>query len=126
MGADMQRGWQGVPAKKLTDSQGTTIGRWGFARKIALAGLSSRVFARPNFWPFGQFSTGQSRIVGVSCALALGVLVAAGCGPGNNRASNGGSNSTTTPVRGGQAVASARVEPRSFNRLASRDSSTEV
>src|SRR5262245_35263608 len=115
MRAEMKRGSQKASAKKLTDSQGTPWEPSGFARKIAPAGLISADLRRLISWPFGQISTGQARIMAASCALAVCAVIATGCGSPGERATGGAGGAKTAPVRGGQAVASVRVEPRSFN-----------
>src|SRR5690349_21362886 len=113
-------------AKKLTGSSVASRRRPSFARKNTPAACSQRVFERPGSWPFGQISTGQARIVARIFALAGVLVVAAGCQARTDRASKAVGASTTAPVRGGQAVASIRSEPRSFNRFAALDSSTDL
>src|SRR5262249_5738120 len=109
-------------AKKLA------CGGWGhvttrqFAHKIASTASVAHVFDRPISWPVGQLLTGHMRIVTRICAAALIAVVAAGCR--SQPAST--SNSPARRVRGGEATASIRSEPRSFNRLAARDSSSDL
>src|SRR5689334_2858273 len=117
---------RGRSAKKLTGSSVTTWRLRGFARKIARTACSSRIFDRPVSWPLGQISTGQARIVARISAVAGALVVAAGCQARTDRASNAATASDAPPVRGGQAVASIRAEPRSFNRFAALDSGTDL
>jgi peptide/nickel transport system substrate-binding protein len=68
--------------------------------------------------------TRHTRIGARSIAAAAILVVAAACGPSEPRTT---SNAPGAGIeRGGTLVASARAEPRSFNRLASRDSTTEL
>jgi peptide/nickel transport system substrate-binding protein len=59
----------------------------------------------------------------VIAALAFGLAVSTAC---RSRSDSVPARSSTAPVRGGHAVVSIRTEPRSFNRMAARDSSTDV
>src|SRR5262245_26856051 len=110
-------------AKNLTDSRGGRGNPWESARKNASARPFPDLFRRPISWPVSQFSTGQARIVAIIYAL-LALTLVGGCRAQNNRAtSETSAGPNATPIRGGHAVASIRTEPRSFNRLAARDSS---
>jgi peptide/nickel transport system substrate-binding protein len=88
------------------------------AKSRSAVGLSLN-FDRPVFWPVGQILTRHARIVAVFIALTIAASAATGC------------RSQATPpagsvARGGSLVASIRTEPRTFNRLAARDSSSEL
>jgi peptide/nickel transport system substrate-binding protein len=95
-----------------------------FAQKITSAGAIAREFDRPTFWPIGQVSAASARHAVIVTGLIAAVLSATDCRrdqtPGRPAAS------VIRPGRGGAAVASIRTEPRSFNRLAARDTSTEL
>lgn len=96
-----------------------------FAQKITSTGLIARELDRPTSWPVGQVSTASARHLVVVAGFIAAVLFAAGCGS-RDRAGGQPAASLMRPGRGGAAVASIRTEPRSFNRLAARDTSTEL
>src|ERR1019366_6193440 len=109
-------------AKKLAMAELGLPGRRYFACKITLCAQTARNVDRPAFWPSRQLLTRLSRIVGASIVLAAAAGLAA-CTSGT---------STTPPARtaaalsGGDLVVSFRTEPRSFNRLVARDTSTDL
>ena len=128
-------------AKKLAEPK--PVSR--FAHKIPADGWAAHIFQRPSFWPPSQLSTRLLRCRGVTSAILIAVdLIAAtsgGCsrsGPPRDSTAADAANapgSTLAPgkdlthdvqVRGGAAVAAIRTEPRSFNRLAARDTVTEL
>jgi peptide/nickel transport system substrate-binding protein len=60
-------------------------------------------------------------------ALAAAAFLLSACRPDNGSTSGAPGKSAVTPlVRGGEIVASVRSEPRSFNRLAARDTTTDL
>lgn len=65
-------------------------------------------------------------MLAVICALAAGLTVATGCRARTDPPAAGNAATSAAPTRGGHAVASIRTEPRSFNRLAARESSTDL
>ena len=114
-------------ANKLAAGQGTDGTPLRFAQKITPNGRVAHGFDRPSFWPVGQFFTGHARQVAFFTALAF--LAAAGSGCRSRSETSGRPKARageSRPSRGGAAVASIRTEPRSFNRLAARDTSTDL
>ena len=90
---------------------------------MSFDGRAAHDFCRPVFWPAGQLLTGQSRnaavfiaIVATAAATALACRPSPGPTPADAKALS----------RGGAIVVSIRTEPRSFNRLVARDTSTEL
>ena len=84
-------------------------------------------FDRTVFWPVGQLLTRHTRSLAFFVAIvALGLPAAAGC------RSNTSSEAAATRVnnhgvpRGGELLVSVRSEPRSFNRHAARDTTTNL
>ena len=77
---------------------------------------------RPNFWPFSQLSTGLSRRFGVLAVCAGLSLALGGC----HAAPSSTEATASRPTRGGELLVSVRSEPASFNRHASRDSTTNL
>ena len=84
-------------------------------------------FDRTVFWPVGQLLTRHTRSLAFFVAIvALGLSAAAGC------RSNTSSEAAATRVnnhdvpRGGELLVSVRSEPRSFNRHAARDTTTNL
>src|SRR5467141_3001794 len=75
-------------------------------------------------WPAGQFLTRPKRNVPTCTAVALALVVAAGegCRSRPDQVAEPG----ITVSRGGELVVSIRTEPRTFNRLAARDTSTDL
>ena len=63
----------------------------------------------------------QTRAIAI--ALSLVVVASAGC---RSNARPDSTAATTGPTRGGELLVSARTEPRSFNRHAARDSTTDL
>jgi peptide/nickel transport system substrate-binding protein len=90
----------------------------GFARTIGSGGLAARNFDRSVFWPTSQVLTRQTRFVLFFVAVAL----TAACS--RSGASGSGGSAAAALRHGGAIVASIRTDPRSFNRLVARDSST--
>lgn len=113
-------------ANKLAAGRVTLVRIRRFAQKITPDGRVAHTFGRPIFWPLGQFFTGQARHVAI-CGALVGLALAGAC-----RSRTEAPAATTPaadglrPARGGAAIASIRTEPRSFNRLAARDSSTDL
>jgi peptide/nickel transport system substrate-binding protein len=109
-------------AKKLAFGGWGRVRRPHFARKIAPTASIAHVFDRPISWPLGQLLTRHTRIVTRFFAVAAIAGLAAACQPrsGNNPAPSARAG------RGGEAIATIRTEPRSFNRLAARDSSSDL
>jgi peptide/nickel transport system substrate-binding protein len=121
---------------------------WNVARKISCHGWAAAVFDRPVSWPVGQLLTRQARREAATsrerairpirhalparpAVLALiAAAIAVGCrSPSQSprpAATATRRSSEDAPARGGAAIASMRTEPRSFNRLAARDSSTDL
>jgi peptide/nickel transport system substrate-binding protein len=110
------------PAKKLAAGRLRPRARLGFAHKNAPNGRVAQDFDRPIFWPLGQLLTRHTRIVARFFALAAAIAIAGGCQSRTDRAGAPSARAT----RGGQATASIRTEPRSFNRFAARDGSSEI
>ena len=77
---------------------------------------------RPSFWPFSQLSTGLSRRFGVLAGCVALFVALAGCRAAPSSTERTGSR----PTRGGELLVSVRSEPASFNRHASRDSTTNL
>ena len=84
-----------------------------------------------------QLLTGYSglprfRRAAATTLLAL-LVCACGCGGGGTSTNSGGGATTANPgvgiadvaARGGELVVSARTEPRTFNRLTSREATTD-
>jgi peptide/nickel transport system substrate-binding protein len=97
-----------------------------FARNFAEPELCAGFRGRPVFRPVGQHLTGHLRNAARDTVLGLALAVSAACGsaaPDSPPASAGGADGIR---RGGNLVVSVRAEPRSFNRLAARDSVTEL
>ncbi len=120
-------------AKKLAVSRKSASRKPPFAHKIAPNASVAHDSDRPDFWPLRQLLTRQIRILAPTAALALVLLSTLSAGlacrtqpelPVNS--STGSAPTDSLPARGGSAVASIRTEPRSFNRLAARDSSTDL
>src|SRR6476659_222862 len=95
--------------------------------KTALGRLAPHNLDRTVFWPAGQILNGLSRRLTLFLAIAaLGLAVFPAC------RSNTTSDRTTTAVgnrdipRGGELLVSARSEPRSFNRHAAQDTTTNL
>ncbi|MCU1384236.1 MAG: putative transporter-binding protein precursor [Acidobacteria bacterium] len=87
----------------------------------------ARHLDRAGSWPVGQILTRLSRRLALSvAAVSFALLAVAGC------RSNTASDRATTAVatrevpRGGELLASVRSEPRSFNRHAARDTTTNL
>ena len=87
----------------------------------------ARDFDRAVFWPVGQILTGLTRRLTLTSAIALvGILSMASC------RGNAPSDTASTAVsksgipRGGELLVSVRSEPRSFNRHAARDTTTNL
>ena len=104
-----------------------TGNRQNLHEKSKLGCTTAHSFDRPVFWPISQLFAGHRRRVATCVTIfALVALVAAGC------RSNTPSDGATTGVskggvpRGGQLIASVRSEPRSFNRHAARDTTTNL
>ncbi len=88
----------------------------------------------------GQLLTRQPRklarnsaIVGTATVIAvvLCAVLLGGCRPGNNanngdKGGNQGAGAGGTLARGGELVASVHTDPRSFNRLVARDSTSDL
>lgn len=113
------------PANKLAEGCATSVSAVRFAQKIMPTAPVAHNFDWPTSWPVGQFSTGQVRPLTAFCALAL-LLSSLACGRGSADRHPASATVAATPSRGGAAVASIRTEPRSFSRLAARDTSTEL
>lgn len=78
-------------------------------------------------WPAGQLLTRHTRRLAVSLALAtIGAIAVAGCRSNTPPASTAATGATITVPRGGELLASVRTDPRSFNRHAAQDSTTNL
>jgi len=87
--------------------------------------LAAQIFKRAVFWPVGQILTRHARRLTASVAIAAISFVAAGCR--SNDASRSGTPTVSRDVRrGGELLVSVRSEPRSFNRHAQRDTTTNL
>jgi len=95
-----------------------------FACNSTRPGSIARFFSRSGYWPLGQFLAASkcSRFV-CSAILPLAAYGLA-CGPSSRPPALSSPAGVARP--GGELVASIRTEPRSFNRLAARDSSTDL
>jgi peptide/nickel transport system substrate-binding protein len=97
--------------------------------KCEVTAESARKVERPTFWPASQLLTGRSRQP--VCALALAAILAIGLSAACNRSdskqavASGSAREKEDVRRGGQLVVSARTEPRTFNRLLSREATTD-
>jgi peptide/nickel transport system substrate-binding protein len=84
---------------------------------------------QPVFWPVQQLLTRHFMILSLTAALASVLASGVACRTQAPPAGAGASteqSASKLPAPGGSAVASIRTEPRSFNRLAARDSSTDL
>jgi peptide/nickel transport system substrate-binding protein len=120
---------KGAEVRKLAVSGKSASGKPPFAHKMAPDGPVAHDSDRPGFWPLSQLLARQFRILARTAALGLLLSVAVGCRAQPEPAPNpsaGSARPDRLPARGGAAVASIRTEPRSFNRLAARDSSTDL
>jgi peptide/nickel transport system substrate-binding protein len=81
-----------------------------------------RVRRRPAFWPLGQIFTANPCEVARFLTIAVLFVCAVGC----QSSSVPGPAASSSPSRGGELFASVRTEPRTFNRFAARDSSTDL
>jgi peptide/nickel transport system substrate-binding protein len=111
------------PANKLAGRRDRIGPTDRVAQKITVDGPIAHDFDRPVSWPVGQFFIGHRRPVAIFGAALLLLSCTACQRPQETRSTSG---TTTRPTRGGAAVASIRTEPRSFSRLAARDTSTEL
>src|SRR5262245_346443 len=76
------------------------------------------------FWPVSQVTGRRFRKpITVSCA-AIALVSAVACGKGSPAEKSTAESAAPRP--GGELVVSVRTEPRTFNRLAARDSPTEL
>ena len=88
---------------------------------------TAHTFDRAVSWPLGQIVTRQTRRLAASVAFVVtGVLAGAGCRSNTPPESATAAASKPGVRRGGDLTASVRSEPRSFNRHAARDSTTEL
>jgi peptide/nickel transport system substrate-binding protein len=80
------------------------------------------VFNRPIFWPQGQFLSRQSRnlLIGLAIAAIVALIGVARWRSPSVR------TSVAAGRTGGELVVSIRAEPRTFNRYAARDQTTEA
>ena len=89
----------------------------------------ARIFSRPAFWPMGQHLTRHTRN---TCRSALAWLPQSRRRPPPAARPQPSSNAGREPPapaaipRGGSLVVSVRTEPRSFNRLTARDTTTDL
>src|SRR5258707_2519793 len=110
-------------AKKLANPRKLWARFSNLRANFKLDRVVARIFEWPVFWPAGQILTGLNRLLLLSVALAA--IGAAGC------RSDSPPHSTATAskgavARGGELLVSVRSEPRSFNRHAARDSTTNL
>ena len=91
-----------------------------------LGGFVADVFDRVVSWPASQLSTRQTRRLTASVALAAIVALAAGCRSNTVTDSSSSAGAKGGVPRGGELLASVRSEPRSFNRHAARDTTTNL
>ena len=95
--------------------------------KAKLGRFAAHNFDRAVSWPVGQLLTRHSRRLAVSVALvASAALAGAGCRSNTPSESATGAVSRNGVPRGGELLASVRSEPRSFNRHAARDTTTNL
>ncbi len=88
---------------------------------------TAHAFDRAVSWPLGQIVTRQTRRLAASVAFVVaGVLAGAGCRSNTPPKSATAAASKSGVPRGGDLIASVRSEPRSFNRHAASDSTTEL
>src|SRR6476646_7375922 len=106
-----------------------------FARKFDLPRLSARIFSRPVCWPAGQQLTRPIRNKSLLAALFVAAAaVGTSCGGASSTSSSGSpAENAAGPVtgvtgipRGGNLLVSVRNEPRSFNRLTARETTTDL
>ena len=89
--------------------------------------LVAHDFDRAVSWPLGQLLTRHTRRLAITVAIvAFIAIAAAGCRSSapSESATNNASNRDVP--RGGELLASVRSEPRSFNRHAARDTTTNL
>ena len=95
--------------------------------KSKLGSFRAHILDRAVFWPAGQIFTRHTRRLAASVALVALAAIAAAC-----RSNTPSEAAATTAIsksgvrRGGELLASVRSEPRSFNRHASRDTTTNL
>ena len=114
-------------AKKLAMSLPFSRGSRRFARKLMATGEFSPGFCRPVCWPVGQLLTRHSLTATRSFAgvllLAIGATIQASC----QRAPNPVNSAAPAAAgRGGEIVASVHSDPKSFNRIVVRDSTSDI
>jgi peptide/nickel transport system substrate-binding protein len=114
-------------AKKLANARNMAVTFSKLHAKAYLSRNFGQSFCRAISWPVSQLFTGHTR------RLAIFLTLAASCGAGAAACrSNTPSESSTTSVskggvpRGGELLTSVRSEPRSFNRHAARDTTTNL
>ena len=95
--------------------------------KAKRGGFAAHVFDRAVFWPVGQLLTGQTRRLAAFVALgATCAIGGAACRASTPSESPTNAVSKDGVPRGGELLVSVRTEPRSFNRHASRDTTTNL
>jgi peptide/nickel transport system substrate-binding protein len=109
-------------AKNLANTQRLTGRTGNFARKIAGSRRRTHNSDRAGSWPASQVLNRQPHHIALFFAVAAAAALA-GC----RAASPPGSAASKDAIpRGGELLVSIRTEPRSFNRHAARDTSTNL
>ena len=95
--------------------------------KVKLGPLAAHNFDRAVSWPPGQLLTRHARRLVISVALAaIGLVATTACHSNTPSESATKAGSIRDVPRGGELLVSVRSEPRSFNRHASRDTTTNL
>ena len=95
--------------------------------KGKLGSVAAHSFDRAVFWPVGQLLTRQTRRLAITVAIvAMAALAAIGCRSNTPSESAANRASNREVPRGGELLVSVRSEPRSFNRHAARDTTTNL
>jgi peptide/nickel transport system substrate-binding protein len=74
----------------------------------------------------GQLLTGHTRRLRSFIALSVAAVLAAACRTDTGSTSGAAEKPASAIVRGGEIVASVRSEPRTFNRLTARDTTSDL
>jgi peptide/nickel transport system substrate-binding protein len=116
-------------AKKLAASRKCAREKSGSAHEMASDAIHAHNVDRSNSWPLRQLLTRHMRILAPGAAVGVVLCLSSACGAHADRSaatSSVAASALSLPSPGGSAVASIRTEPRSFNRLSARDSSTDL
>jgi peptide/nickel transport system substrate-binding protein len=112
-----------IEAKNLADEPNSVVQTAILHAKSKPSGIPGHDPDRPAGWPPGQNLTRQTRRVSLSIAV-VAVVAVAGCRSTDRPESSGSAAQAARP--GGELLVSVRSEPRSFNRHAARDTTTNL